>query len=134
MTSYVYKFEDIYGNILYIGKTNDIERRINQHFSGAGHVKGNCYRDTSRVYYMKFNSDGDALLIEQYMIGKYNPPYNKLGKSKQRVTIEVPIKEKWVLYREFKRARKSCTKHSILGDILYGLVIIGGIFYLLWIL
>lgn len=118
MLSYVYKFEDIYGNILYIGKTDDINRRIAQHFGGRGHVRGSCYMDTARVYFMRFHSDGDSLLMEQYLIGKYDPPYNKLGRSKKRVSLKLNIEEKWSLYRIFKVQKIPVTKSAILELLL----------------
>lgn len=134
MLSYVYKFEDIYGNILYIGKTNNMERRMAQHFGGNGHVDSKCYRDTARVYYMQFHSDGDALLVEQYMIGKYDPPYNKLGKSKKRVTLKINIDERWVLYKILKTDRVACTKDAIADILLVGGLLVGSVVYLLWLL
>lgn len=134
MLSYVYKFEDIYGNILYIGKTDDMDRRMTQHFGGKGHIQGNCYKDTARIYYMKFYSDGDALLVEQYMIGKYDPPYNKLGKSKKRVSLKLNIDENWVLYKVLKSKKVECTKDAISDILLLGGIVVCSLVYLLWLL
>lgn len=129
MKSYVYKFEDSRGKVLYIGKTNDIDRRMKEHFGGKGHIKGNCYKDTARVYYMQLNSDGDALLVEQYMIGKYNPVYNKLGKSKERVSISLSLEEKWLLYKINKKG-KGVTKSDSKGvDLVMDMLYVGFILY-----
>lgn len=120
MASYVYRFDNKVGKLLYIGKTNNMDRRMEQHFGGKGHIKGTCYRDTSKIYYMKVNTEADALMVEQYLIGKYKPLYNKLGKSKSDLTLHLNMREDWKLY-------KSIDVGFNLKSLLDALLLVGGI-------
>lgn len=75
---YVYRFMDNKGKIIYIGKTNNIKKRMEiQHFSNSGHLPRGCYLETSRIEYSKLKSDNAMRIYEIYLIGKYAPLYNQ---------------------------------------------------------
>ena len=74
---YVYKFVDYKENIIYIGKTSDIFRRMKQHFNGKGHLPKECYKDTFEIYYIELDGKTNMDIYETYLINKYIPKYNK---------------------------------------------------------
>ena len=98
--SYVYRFIDGKGNIIYVGKTVNINSRMQQHFSN-GHLPKECYNAVCRIEYQKHKTESDALIMETYYITKYSPKYNKLGQSRDVPTITFDEKN-WKIYKEFK--------------------------------
>ena len=53
MVSYCYRFKDINNNIIYVGKTVDINKRMAQHFWGKGHLDKSCYKSVAVIEYQK---------------------------------------------------------------------------------
>ena len=98
--SYVYRFIDGKGNIIYIGKTVNINSRMQQHFSN-GHLDKQCYNSVAKIEYQKYKTESDSLIMETYYITKYSPKYNKLGQSRDVPTITFDEKN-WKIYKEFK--------------------------------
>ena len=98
--SYVYRFIDGKGNIIYIGKTVNINRRMQQLFSN-GHLDKHCYNSVAKIEYQKYKTESDSLIMETYYITKYSPKYNKLGQSRDVPTITFDEKN-WKIYKEFK--------------------------------
>ena len=102
MVSYCYRFKDINGNVIYVGKTVDINKRMAQHFGGKGHLDKECYKSVARIEYQKYKTESDALIYETYYITKYSPKYNKLGQSRDKPTIQLEEKE-WKTYQVLKK-------------------------------
>lgn len=98
--AYVYRFLDTAKNVIYIGKTINIDKRIKEHFT-RGHLSKECYDSVKAVEYIKVNTEADSLLAEQYFINKYHPKYNKVGKCKGEQTVRLDIEEKWKIYKIF---------------------------------
>ena len=98
--SYVYRFIDTTGKVIYIGKSINIHNRMKQHFRG-GHLPLECYKNVSRIEYQKYRTESDSLIMETYYITKYNPRYNQLQKSRDIPNIEFDEK-KWRLYKELQ--------------------------------
>lgn len=74
---YVYRFLNQQNQVIYVGRTNNIIRRIRQqHFGKNGHLPKECYNETKTVEYAKVASQNDAILYELYYIEKYHPIYN----------------------------------------------------------
>lgn len=96
--AYVYRFLDTAQNIIYVGKTINIDKRIKDHFT-RGHLPKECYDSVKAVEYIKVNTEADSLLVEQYFINKYHPKYNKQGKCKGEQTVKLDIEEKWKRYK-----------------------------------
>lgn len=96
---YVYKFLDNCGDIIYIGRTKDLEQRMTTHFSN-GHLPQNCYNSVSKVYYTEFDNYADMCMYEIYLINtlkpKFNTQYNK-DNSVYVSEFKVPDK-KWYRY------------------------------------
>ncbi|MGL5765620.1 MAG: nucleotide excision repair endonuclease, partial [Sarcina sp.] len=109
--AYVYRFIDQHNKIIYVGKTIDINRRMNEHFGGKGHLSSECYNNTQRIEYQTFKTEADALIMEQYYISKFNPRFNKMGKSRDLPSIKFDEKA-WRVYKTFKVKTYTNTDNS----------------------
>lgn len=111
---YVYRFIDSKGQILYVGKTVDIDRRMREHFGGKGHLKDVCYNSTCKIEFMKFDTEVDSLIAETYFINLWKPPYNKLnkGNSNKRSTL-IEIEPNFKIYKVLKPQRKQAPNTGI---------------------
>ena len=118
--AYVYRFLDSKGNIIYVGKTVNMDNRMQSHFN-KGHLPKECYNAVCRIEYQKHKTESDALIMETYYITKYSPKYNKLGQSRDFPTITFDEKN-WKIYKEFKPVQIRDYKPSKL--LKFGLVII----------
>lgn len=108
--AFVYRFIDDKGKVIYYGKTIDLDSRINNHFT-KGHLPKECYNSVSRIEYQKYKTESDALIMETYYITKYNPKYNKLGKSRDIPNIEFEEKA-WKVYKTLKTNTSYKTKKN----------------------
>ena len=98
---YVYRFLDGYGNIIYFGKTVNIDLRMQQHFSDKGHLPKECYNSVAKIEYQKYKTESDSLIMETYYITKYSPKFNKLQQSRDFPTIQFD-EGNWRTYKQFK--------------------------------
>ena len=92
---YVYAFYDKNGLLLYIGKTNNLETRMYQHFVKNGHLPEKCYKNTQTIKYIKFPTISDAEIYEMFLIKKYKPLYNTMLKRGEIPTITIKHNHKW---------------------------------------
>ena len=74
--NYVYKLLDKKGNVLYVGKTNDLKRRLTEHISNK-----EWRNEIDSLYYAVCRDDFEQRTYENYYIIKSNPKYNKQDKS-----------------------------------------------------
>lgn len=74
--NYVYKLLDEKGNVLYVGKTNDLKRRLTEHISNQ-----EWRNEIDSLYYAVCRDDFEQRTYENYYIIKSNPKYNKQDKS-----------------------------------------------------
>ena len=98
--AYVYRFINNKNEVIYYGKTINIDRRITDHFT-KGHLPNECYKSVCKIEYQKYKTESDSLIMEQFYISKYSPRYNKQGQSRDIPTINLE-EGKWKLYREIK--------------------------------
>lgn len=108
-----YRFIDELENIIYVGSAKNIHTRLNQHFSKKGsNVGKEAYKSTAIVEIIKTDDYATALALEQYLINKYKPKYNKRDKShniNSRVVKNSEYYEKlekWQLYYKLKNLDK----------------------------
>ena len=80
---YVYRFLDKTANILYIGKTNNIKRRMNVHFSSYGHLKENQYKQVEKIEYVELAHRLDMNLLEKYLINLWKPSFNNIDSNSE---------------------------------------------------
>ena len=99
--AYVYRFINCEGDIIYIGKTVNIDLRMQQHFGDKGHLSKECYNSVAKIEYQKYKTESDSLIMETYYITKYSPKYNKLQQSRDLPTIEFN-EGSWRIYKQFK--------------------------------
>lgn len=101
--SYIYRFLDANEKIIYVGKTNNLDKRYAQHFSKKGHLPRECYNSVWKIEYIKTDTELNALLLETYYINKYRPQYNKLNKTYKATSVKdvnlKEIKDNWKVYK-----------------------------------
>ena len=79
----VYFFHDQKDNLVYVGKSIDIRKRVQQHFSGKDRKSVKIQIHVCRVSFEVMGSDLIALLYESELIKLHQPLYNR----SQRRTI-----------------------------------------------
>lgn len=88
---YLYRFLDKNDNILYIGRTNNIRRRIlTEHFTSNTHLKKECYLKTHSVEFSEFSNESEQVAYEAILISKEKPPYNTQFKDNGKFSITLP--------------------------------------------
>jgi predicted GIY-YIG superfamily endonuclease len=106
---YVYKFISIYNQVLYVGETNNIDRRIREHLScnpSKTNFRKSDIKKIHKVEYLKLKSSHEGKLVEKYYILKYLSPVLK-NKSIPRTRIEIknpPSNWRTLVYINKKRA------------------------------
>ena len=135
----VYRFRDIYNNIIYVGSSKNIHRRIQSHWSKSGHLPKECYDSVARIEVLKCESYGKALDYEIYFINSYKPKFNHKDKSHNIDSKVVKnddeykhLESKWRLYYKLKEldtdkintTKKQDTLVMVVSYIVFILVII----------
>lgn len=97
---YVYRFFNINNEIVYVGKTNNIDSRMRQHFSDKGHLKPEQYAQVQRVEYTECPSQLDMDILEKYLINLWQPPFNTVDRNSSISFFDLKnTKElKWIVY------------------------------------
>ena len=109
----IYRLLNSEARTIYIGKSKNVHRRLfSQHFkkNGAyGHLPEECYKATCKIEIIKCKDHAQAVAMEQYLIDKYIPRYNKSDKRKDifnKSYFEDQERyenlEKWKLYYAFR--------------------------------
>lgn len=100
---YVYRFIGANAEVLYVGKTVDMPRRMKQHFSEESHLAHtDLYKNTYRIEYMKCATEYDALRVELYFINLYKPRYNTDSKIKNFISKDRTMNHSWKVYKVLK--------------------------------
>lgn len=88
---YLYRFLDKRNNVLYIGRTNDITRRIlKEHFTPNTHLPPECYLETERVEYAEFPNESEEVAYEAILINQIRPKYNTQFKDDAIFSVSLP--------------------------------------------
>lgn len=91
----VYYFHNSNGDVIYVGKSNDIKKRILQHFAGSKTSKSaRMLNDIAHISIENTGSELIALLLESDEIKKIKPIYN----TAQKRTSAVPF---YGIYQRF---------------------------------
>ena len=69
------------GEIIFLGKSNNIKKRVNRHFLRSGDLARQIQKETKKVTYEKTGSELVALLKENEELVKNQPKYNTQGKK-----------------------------------------------------
>ena len=116
---YVYRFLDSEGNILYVGKTNNLENRMYQHFNN-GHLDSNQYTRVDKVEYLQFEQESDQHIAEIYLINKFKPEFNIRDKKDDSLTLTLDVHLNWVKFKisSVKEVKSSNIKFKS-GDVVF---------------
>jgi len=87
---YIYYFVNEKDEVVYVGRTADIKRRINQHFGSNGHLKESEYNDVKLIKYAPLSSENEARIYETYYISKWKPTYNSVHSNGGPVNFNLP--------------------------------------------
>lgn len=68
-TYYVYILTNVKRNVMYIGVTNDLERRVSEHRNGEGGAFTRRYRVSTLVYVEEFQFVDEAIAREKQIKG-----------------------------------------------------------------
>lgn len=136
-----YRFLNNEAKTIYIGISKNVHRRLfSQHFKkDYGHLPIECYKSTCKIEIIKLKDYAQCLALEQYLIDKYKPKYNKKDKSKDIFNnidfgnIDYFMKlEKWKLYYTFReydfhkiKTTKTQNKLAIVITYIFFIVILG---------
>ena len=91
---WVYMVTNAYGNVLYIGVTNNLERRIQEHRSGSIPGFTQTYHCSKLVYYEEYKKIGDAIAREKQLknwkrewknalVSQMNPQWKDLAADRE---------------------------------------------------
>ncbi len=96
---YVYRFLDRNNNIIYVGKTTNIDKRISSHLVNARQInyKYIHYDNIYKIEYAIVPSEYHMNIYEIHYICKYKPIYNKQYKVNNVDLFDLPELD-WKLY------------------------------------
>jgi DNA polymerase-3 subunit epsilon len=77
----IYYFHDQNGKIIYIGKSNNLKNRVNQHLTGKSKKSLNIQLEICDISFERTGSELIALLKENNEVKKHKPKFNKLLKK-----------------------------------------------------
>ena len=80
----VYRYYDSEGNVIYVGKAKDLNKRVAQYFVSEDRLTRKTAVMVSKiadVQYTVVDSEADALLLENNLIKQFKPRYNILLKD-----------------------------------------------------
>jgi DNA polymerase-3 subunit epsilon len=78
----VYYMHDKEGEIIFLGKSSNIKKRVNQHFTNVGKVARKLQKETKKVTYQKTGSELIGILKSYWEQKKKRPKYNHTSKKK----------------------------------------------------
>lgn len=85
---YIYKLLDKNENLLYIGKTKDINIRTRQHILGARKIEWKS--NIEKIMYADCHNETDMNIYEVYYINKLSPMYNRSENYNKEPSIILP--------------------------------------------
>lgn len=113
---YIYRFLNKTNEVIYVGRTNNIIRRIRQqHFGTSGHLPSTCYQQTKQVDFAQVESENDAKMYELYYIEKHHPIYNKADIGGGSFSVELP-ELPWEPF-DFQATGKKITKQDVIRHV-----------------
>ncbi|MGL5067990.1 MAG: GIY-YIG nuclease family protein [Sarcina sp.] len=87
----IYRFRNLKGDIIYIGKSTNLKIRWKQHFSREGHLPTKCYEEATSIEFSILQTKTDMDIYEIYLINRYNPKYNNNFRNNEKsIFITLP--------------------------------------------
>lgn len=91
MKYYVYQFLNKKNEVIYIGKTQYLRKRLTQqHFTVNGHLETIVYLETEKVLAAELISHEEMDIYERYLINIETPKYNKMMNNANSFRFELP--------------------------------------------
>lgn len=84
--NFIYLFFNIKNELLYVGETDNLPRRIDQHMDEDNWK----IRETSKILYATCEKESDRKLYEIYYINKLSPKYNQKDVMDGTTTVKLP--------------------------------------------
>lgn len=108
---YVYRFVDINNKYMYVGETNNIDRRIGEHLQlKSSKFKKDTLKEIQKIEYIKVDNKMIARQFEIHYINKYRPYLNISDKFKTVSFEENEYYErKWKTYRVLREPKLQLT-------------------------
>lgn len=94
----VYLFQDKKGKVLYVGKSINVKQRVASYFNKSiiGDKTAALVSATANIDYTQVTSELEALLLEAYLIKKYQPFFNARSKDdKHPLYIKITLGDKY---------------------------------------
>ena len=92
----VYLFRSTRGEVIYVGKSRSLRRRVLDHLHARLEKDGSIVAASSSVEFVPTESEREALLLEASLIKQYQPPYNTLLKDDRSYPyLAVTVGEEW---------------------------------------
>ena len=88
----VYYMHNKDGDIILLGKSSNIKKRVNQHFTNNSPKARKIQKETKRVSYEKTGNELAALLKENAELLRNKPKYNSFYKKKVIFPWNIPIR------------------------------------------
>ena len=103
----VYLFRSGRGDVVYVGKSRSLRRRVLDHLHARVEKDGSILAESSSVEFVPTANEREALLLEASLIKQYQPPYNALLKDDRSYPyLAVTLGEEWPRILLVRRPRK----------------------------
>jgi DNA polymerase III subunit epsilon len=93
----IYYIHNENGDLIYIGKSKNIKKRVNQHFTGTNSKSKKIQRDVYAVTYEETGSELIALLKESEEIKVNKPIYNRAQRKVSSNMLYIHLKMRTVI-------------------------------------
>lgn len=111
----VYIMKSVGGQILYIGKAKNLKNRVSQYFANNSNKTTKVMVMVSKIHdfdYIITNNEIEALVLENNLIKKHQPPYNILLKDdKSYPFIKINVKEDFPRVEVVRKLKKDGSKY-----------------------
>lgn len=118
----IYIYRDSMGNVLYVGKAVDLNRRVRQYFEGRNATGSKTAELVSRIASIETRealSEFEALLLEATLIRSWQPPFNVLAKDdKSPLYILLTISEELPRVKFVRKTALESEQHR--KDAIFG--------------
>lgn len=119
MKNCVYRFINKNAEVIYVGKAKDLKQRLNGHT----HLPKECYKETTHIEYLQFETEDDIDFAERYYISKLKPKFNIIHSCKDiRININELNEKEWKVYSkgvEYDLQRLRILKENGRMDFLF---------------
>ncbi|MCI4367505.1 MAG: GIY-YIG nuclease family protein, partial [Thermoplasmata archaeon] len=111
----VYLFRSARGEVVYVGKSRNLRRRVLDHLHARVEKDGSILAQSASVEFVPTENEREALLLEASLIKRYQPPYNTLLKDDRSYPyVAVTLSEEYPRILFVRRPKRRT------NDLLFG--------------